>query len=126
MQITRYTGQPIETLEAIWQYTAGSVSSETVNSALYGATDREKADTVNFFLERFGASPDATGDEYGNALIASAYDGTLDILRMLLDGGAKSNSPNGWALQTAAAQGHLDVVKELLIRGANVDACSTK
>jgi ankyrin repeat protein len=59
---------------------------------------------------------------YGNALTASAYDGTLDILKVLLDHGAKADSAEGWALQTAATEGHVDIVKELLSRGAKVDA----
>jgi ankyrin repeat protein len=62
-----------------------------------------------------------TLDRYGNALTASAYDGTLDILKLLLDHGADVNSNDGWALQIAAAEGHVDIVKELLIRGANVN-----
>lgn len=62
---------------------------------------------------------------YGNALTAAAYDGTLDIVKLLLDRGAEIDSPNGWALQAAAAEGHYDVVKELLDRGADVNALAT-
>lgn len=35
------------------------------------------------------------------------------------------NSPDGWALQTAASEGHYAIVKELLGRGANVNAFTT-
>jgi ankyrin repeat protein len=42
---------------------------------------------------------------------------------MLLAHGAEVDSPLGWALQTAAAQGHLGVVRILLENGANVNAC---
>jgi ankyrin repeat protein len=59
---------------------------------------------------------------YGNALTASAYDGTLDILKLLLDHGADVNSNDGWALQIAAAEGNFEIVRELLIRHANVNA----
>jgi ankyrin repeat protein len=41
---------------------------------------------------------------------------------MLLAHGADVDSPNGWALQTAAAQGHINIVKLLLEHGANVNA----
>ena len=40
---------------------------------------------------------------------------------MLLDYGADIDSPNGWALQTAAAQGHTEVVELLVSNGANVN-----
>ncbi|KAL7625799.1 hypothetical protein AAE478_005022 [Parahypoxylon ruwenzoriense] len=109
-------------LELVWQYTDGSISKETLNHSLYDATDREKESTVKLLLEKFGADPNATGDEYGNALTAASYDGTMNIIILLLDAGADVNSPEGWALQTGAAEGHYDVVEELLKRGADVNA----
>lgn len=63
-----------------------------------------------------------TSYRYGNALTAAAYDGTLDMVKMLLDAGADIASSEGWALQTAAGEGHEDVVKELLSRGVDVNA----
>ncbi|KAK3688801.1 ankyrin repeat-containing domain protein [Podospora appendiculata] len=112
-------------LETIWQYTNGGISTEVLSSSLYTATDLEKESTVKLLLEKFHANPDATGLDYGNALTAAAYDGTLSIVQALLDAGADINSPNGWALQTAAAEGHKDVVEELLRRGADPNACTT-
>lgn len=56
-------GEPkTQVLDAIWEYTRGSISPETLESSLYHATDLERADTVSLLL-RFGASPDATGSE---------------------------------------------------------------
>lgn len=46
----------------------------------------------------------------------------MNIIQMLLEAGANVNAPEGWALQTAAAEGHYDVVVELLRRGADVNA----
>lgn len=40
---------------------------------------------------------------------------------MLLDHGANVESDDGWALQTAATEGHIDIVKELLSRGGKVN-----
>ncbi|KAJ6263870.1 Ankyrin-1 [Drechslerella dactyloides] len=117
------TEQQDKILSAIWKHTNGTVSQETLSKSLYQATDKEKESTVRLLLQEFGANPNATGEEYGNALTAAAYDGTIDIIRMLLDHGANANSPDGWALQTAAAQGHLEVVELLLERGAHVNAC---
>lgn len=42
---------------------------------------------------------------------------------MLMEAGAEVNSPHGWALPTAAANGRDEVVKYLLGKGANVNAC---
>ncbi|KAI1485550.1 hypothetical protein F5X96DRAFT_659519 [Biscogniauxia mediterranea] len=109
-------------LEVIWQYSNGSISAETLNNSLYDATDREKESTVELLLKQFGANPNATGEEYGNALTAAAYDGTMNIIQLLLNAGADVNAPEGWALQSAAAEGHYEVVQELLKRNADVNA----
>lgn len=62
---------------------------------------------------------------YGNALTAASFDGTIEIIKLLLDAGANINSADGWALQTAADQGHVEVVNLLLERGADVNATTT-
>ncbi|KAH6877086.1 hypothetical protein B0T10DRAFT_566417 [Thelonectria olida] len=112
-----------EIMEAMWEYTHGLIAAEKLDESLYEATDLEKAETVELLL-RFGACPDATGEEYGNALTAAAYDGTINLVNMLLDNKADINSPNGWALQTAAFEGHMHIVEVLLARGADVNACT--
>ncbi|KAF3158492.1 hypothetical protein TWF788_004724 [Orbilia oligospora] len=122
-QIATSSEQQDRLLTAIWKHTNGVISQETIDESLYEAVDIEKESTVKLLLEEFGANANATGAEYGNALTAAAFDGTVDIVRMLLDHNADVNSPNGWALQTAAEQGHLDVVELLVERGANVNAC---
>jgi ankyrin repeat protein len=43
---------------------------------------------------------------------------------MLLDAGAHVNSKIGWALQTAAGEGHLPVMELLLDAGAELNACT--
>jgi ankyrin repeat protein len=47
------------------------------------------------------------------------------MVDMLLDAGAAIEAAEGWPLQTAAGEGHEDVVKELISRGANVNAYTT-
>lgn len=61
---------------------------------------------------------------FGNALTASANDGTEGILSMLLKAGAQVNSRRGYALQQASSQGYLGVVKLLLDHGADVNRVS--
>lgn len=54
---------------------------------------------------------------YGNALTAAANDGTLQIIQALSENTGKKaeiDAESGWALQIAAYQGHLDVVKYLV------------
>ncbi|KAI0120115.1 ankyrin repeat-containing domain protein [Nemania sp. FL0031] len=112
-------------LELAWEYANGSITAETLNDSLYEATDTEKDTTVELLLNKFQANPNATGEEYGNALTAAAYDGTKYIVEMLLDAGADVNAPEGYAIQAAATQGHYEVVQELLKRGADVNALTT-
>lgn len=62
---------------------------------------------------------------YGNTLTAAANDGTINIIKMLLDKGANINSPAGWPLQAAATQGHIAVIQEFIARGADINAMTT-
>ncbi|KAI1155722.1 hypothetical protein F4825DRAFT_406258 [Nemania diffusa] len=112
-------------LDVAWEYANGSITAETLKASLYDATDREKDTTVELLLKKFNADPNATGEEYGNALTAAVYDGTLHIVEMLLDAGANVNAPEGYAIQAAAAQGHYEIVQVLLKRGADVNAITT-
>ncbi|KAL7910598.1 ankyrin repeat-containing domain protein [Trichoderma velutinum] len=111
-------------LQLAWEYANGSITQETLSDALYNATDREKVTTVRLLLQNFGANPNATGEEYGTALTAAAFDGIMEMVQLLLDAGADINDANGWALQTAAAEGHYEIVQELINRGAEVNACT--
>ncbi|KAI0201255.1 ankyrin repeat-containing domain protein [Astrocystis sublimbata] len=112
-------------LEICWEYANGSITAETLGQSLYEATDTEKESTVEMLLTKFRADPNAKGEEYGNALTAAAYDGTIDIVKMLLNAGANVNDPEGYAIQAAAAQGHYEVVEELIKQGADVNALTS-
>ncbi|KAF3929376.1 Ankyrin-2 [Dactylella cylindrospora] len=111
-------------LSAMWKHTKGGISQETLSNSLYQAVDKEKESTVKVLLEEFSADANAKGEEFGNALTAAAYDGTIEIVKMLLEHGADINSPDGWALQSAASQGHFEVVEYLLEKGADVNGCA--
>lgn len=52
----------IRILEAMWEYTGGSISPEALDKSLYEATDNESARTIELLL-RYGASANATGEE---------------------------------------------------------------
>ncbi|KAH6896831.1 ankyrin repeat-containing domain protein, partial [Thelonectria olida] len=95
-----------------------------VDNALYHATDAQQESTIQFLLDECKANPNAVGEEYGNALTASAYDGTTSILQMLIRYGADVNAPEGYPLQTATANGHTEIVKVLLSYGANPNGFS--
>ncbi|PFH59149.1 hypothetical protein XA68_12752 [Ophiocordyceps unilateralis] len=121
-QAARCTDSQVPVLEAAWNYSDRSISRQTLADSLYEAIDMEKEDTVEFLLNTCQADPDATGEDFGNALTAAAFHGAEKIVQMLLKAGANVNSPNGWALQEAAAEGNLNVVRILLDRGADVNA----
>ncbi|OJD32171.1 multiple ankyrin repeats single kh domain-containing protein [Diplodia corticola] len=117
-----------EVLRAIWENTGGDLPQDVIDDCLYQATDNEKQTTVEKLLDpdTFRANANARGEKYGNALTAATNDGTTDIIEMLLKSGADVKSEHGWALQAAAAQGHLNVVNQLLEErvGADVNACT--
>ncbi|KAH7324188.1 ankyrin repeat-containing domain protein [Stachybotrys elegans] len=92
---------------------------EDVNNALYHATDEQQESIVRLLLERCSADANATGEEYGNALTAAAHDGTMPIIKMLLQHGADLSAPEGYPLHTAAANGHTAIVSLFLDMGAD-------
>jgi len=116
-----------DVVRELWAYHQhyNVISPTAVGNALYKASDMQREVTVGFLLQYCGADPNsATGDEYGNALTASAYDGTTSILQILLQYGARVDAPEGFPLQAAALNGHAEIVTILLDRGAHPNAFS--
>ncbi|KAE8355420.1 ankyrin repeat-containing domain protein [Aspergillus coremiiformis] len=101
------------------------IKPKTLEDALYVAVDYQHKDTVQALLE-MDIDANAEGEEYGNALQASAYDGTTDIMNLLLGRDADPNrvhleSAYGTALQAACYQGTVENVQILIDRGADVN-----
>ncbi|KAK3337640.1 ankyrin repeat-containing domain protein [Cercophora scortea] len=114
-----------EALKALWYYHQHHrISPQAVSRALYKATDEQQESTVLYLLQ-CGGDPNAViaDSDYGNALTASAFDGTTSILDMLIKGGASVHAPGGYALQAASFNGHEELVTKLLDYGADVNAC---
>ncbi|KAK4455223.1 ankyrin repeat-containing domain protein [Podospora aff. communis PSN243] len=113
----------------IWAYGShyGTLSHAAVGDALYQASDMQRETVVQFLLQYCRADPNsATGEEYGNALTASAYDGTTSILQMLLQYHARVDAPEGFPLQAAALNGHTEIVTILLDHGADPNSFSNR
>ncbi|KAF2963469.1 hypothetical protein GQX73_g10106 [Xylaria multiplex] len=113
-------------IRELWAYNQANrtLSYDSLNNALYKAVDNEHEPIVAFLLGTCGASANATGEEYGTAVTASAFDGTIEILNMLIKAGADLNDVAGWPLQAAASQGLVEVVALLLQNGAALNAVS--
>ncbi|QDT74509.1 ankyrin repeat domain-containing protein [Lacipirellula limnantheis] len=69
----------------------------------------------------FDAMDDVSGE---SALAIAAREGSLELVRALLEAGADPNSPltTAWPLGNAAIEGHCDVVELLLDYDADIDA----
>ncbi|KAI0430050.1 ankyrin repeat-containing domain protein [Xylaria sp. FL1042] len=124
-----------------------SLGHDLVVRELWGyheAVNNEHQSIVNFLLDECGASANATGEEYGNTITASAFDGTKEILTMLIKAKANLNDVTGWplqlllrngaavnavshkfpdgsALQAAVVAGHYEVAELLLDHGADAN-----
>ena len=70
-----------------------------------------------------GANVESTNANRRTALHCAAYNGHLDVCRLLLDWGAKVDPVDVWEetpLNDTATRGHLSVVQLLMERGADV------
>ncbi|KAG7149812.1 Cortactin-binding protein 2 like [Verticillium longisporum] len=70
-----------------------------------------------------GASPEESCGIYGNALKAAAHNGHLAIVKLFIATNVDVNAIGGrysTAVATAAAQDHVEIMRELLTAGANI------
>jgi len=93
--------------------------------ALHGAVVKNNVDVIEELLDR-GANVEAQDDVGRTALhVAAQHNNNPDIVKQLLDSGAKINAKtkNGLtALHYAAMYGNINIVPELVGRGANIFA----
>ena len=105
----------------------GEVRYKYVPTALQSAVHHGNAVTVRMLLKAHADVNDRTG-YLGPPLAIAAANADLNILRILLRYGSPFNAPpknfreSATALQAAAKTGDLEVVKELLDNGADVNA----
>lgn len=128
-----------EVLQQIWSLSTFRIPTEIVNFALYQATALKKPSTVRWLLEECDANPDATADRPDiiesecfksvappqthllNAINTAANTGDKDLVQILLKSNANISDSSCFALQLAAKEGHVDVVKLLVEAGAAID-----
>ena len=91
-------------------------SQELINAVM-----RNDMDSIYNFLNTPGVDVNYTNNNGVTPLIFASWRGNLNIVRLLLDYGAVVQTPNSNVnvLNEAAKYGHIDVVNELLDRGAN-------
>jgi ankyrin repeat protein len=94
-------------------------------TALYYAALCGFSGLVNYLIVMHGEDVNATcGGIQGTPLHAAAYEGHLDVARLLIDHGANLNSINNWGgtpLMAAYSSRRLGVIRLLLEHGANPD-----
>jgi len=93
-------------------------------STLHTAIRKKHYEVVKFLLDK-GADINYTEKDLGwTPIHSAAFSGSLDILTLLIDRGARVNVPSGYGdypIHLAAHQGHLDIIKKLVSAGADPD-----
>lgn len=90
---------------------------------MVAAVNEDKAPTINALLNR-GVDPDTTDQEGNTLLMLAAAAGSGHAIVELLAARAKVNAKNQLgetALMLASINGHLEIVRSLVLRGANVN-----
>jgi ankyrin repeat protein len=138
-------GANIEAKDSLRQTTALSWAAENRHSAVVALLLARGADTkaASLVVIPKGRNAAADGDEIDlsplpananakggvTALMVATREGSLDIMKMLLDGGADINQQSGngsTALLVAVQNGNADTARLLLERGADVNIATAK
>ncbi|KAJ5660389.1 hypothetical protein N7507_006840 [Penicillium longicatenatum] len=100
------------------------MDQRSLDRELYHAAEEGSLENAKVFLDR-GASPNAEGFSwYSCALQAAARRTNVDLVQLLLDRGAKIDTPGGYhggALLGAAQYGNTEIVILLMNSGANLN-----
>ena len=100
-----------------------SKMSDNIDSKLWYAARRGEEALVSQLIEQ-GAKVDWRGGQFNRTALheAAQADYTPVVTRLLDSGWNLEARSRGWTpLYTAADNGHLETVKTLLLRGANID-----
>ncbi|MFO0556629.1 MAG: ankyrin repeat domain-containing protein [Polyangiales bacterium] len=98
-------------------------TSGLVSTPLMTAVGAEQIESVQLLLAR-GASPNAADSYHGHTIFVAIEKGNVEIVRMLLDAGARTDvlaKQSGDTPLTAAAKtGNVEMVRMMLEKGADV------
>ena len=97
---------------------------QRLGAALHLATNQNRKSSVNYLLKQAGCPPDVEDNTGRTALSIATSNNNLAMCRELISLGANVNhvSKNGvMPILTAAANGYVQVVEELIRNGAEVD-----
>lgn len=90
--------------------------------ALVRAIRMDASTVVDALLESKGIEVDMASEYGETALMLAAFKGNMELVQRLLAEGASVNRIGGWTpLHYAAAEGHNDIVKLFLEKGARVN-----
>ncbi|KAJ7789050.1 ankyrin repeat-containing domain protein, partial [Mycena olivaceomarginata] len=95
----------------------------TSASALWVAASANLLEIATYLVAQ-GASPNGSGFEYVSALGVASYYGHIDMVRLLLTAGARSNAAGVDPLQLACARHHVEIVRILIEKKFDVNAAS--
>ncbi|MCS6763005.1 MAG: ankyrin repeat domain-containing protein [Candidatus Protistobacter heckmanni] len=92
---------------------------------LFAALMEEATKVAKMLIEQPGIDLEAQTPAGETPLMAAAWRGNLEVVKLLVDGKSAEVSKPGWtALHYAAAQGHIEIVRYLFEQSAYIDAAS--
>lgn len=121
-----YSGsvEAIASFQAENRYTNINEINPRLGTPFQAACQGGQFETAKTLL-KWGADPIVQGGRFKTCLVAAAYSGNCDVVRLLLDRGVSINEYNevaGSVLHAACERGSQDMVELLVINGADVRA----